>query len=69
MCFRRYCITYIAKFSGKYTPINQWLLFDFFETANLGDKVDRTLKGGRSNDQISIFGNDIQKKSKIQIFL
>ena len=53
----------IVKFTGKYTPINQWLLFDFFETvANLGDKVDRTLKGTRYDDQIAIYGNEIQKK-------
>ena len=53
----------IVKFTGKYTPINQWLLFDFFETvANLGDKVDRTLKNGRYDDQIAIFGNEIQQK-------
>ena len=53
----------IVKFTGKYTPINQWLLFDFFETvANLGDKVDRTLKNSRYDDQIAIFGNEIQKK-------
>jgi ubiquitin-activating enzyme E1 len=49
----------IVKFTGKYTPINQWLLFDFFETvANLGDKVDRTLKGTRYDDQIAIYGNE-----------
>ena len=53
----------IVKFTGKYTPINQWLLFDFFETvANLGDKVDRSLKGTRYDDQIAIYGNEIQKK-------
>ena len=53
----------IVKFTGKYTPINQWLLFDFFETvANLGDKVDRSLKGSRYDDQIAIYGNEMQKK-------
>ena len=53
----------IVKFTGKYTPINQWLIFDFFETvANLGDNVDRTLKNSRYDDQIAIYGNDIQKK-------
>ena len=53
----------IVKFTGKYTPINQWLLFDFFETvANLGEKVDRTLKNSRYDDQIAIYGNEIQKK-------
>ena len=53
----------IIKFTGLYTPINQWLLFDFFETVNnLGDKVDRTLKNGRYDDQIAIYGNKIQQK-------
>ena len=53
----------IVKFTGKYTPINQWLLFDFFETvANLGEKVDRTLKNSRYDDQIAIYGNELQKK-------
>ena len=53
----------IVKYTGKYTPINQWLLFDFFETvANLGEKVTRTLKGTRYDDQIAIYGDEIQKK-------
>ena len=53
----------IVKYTGKYTPINQWLLFDFFETvANLGDKVTRTLKGTRYDDQIAIYGDEIQNK-------
>ena len=53
----------IVKFTGKYTPIDQWLLFDFFETvANLGENVDRTLKNSRYDDQIAIFGNEIQQK-------
>ena len=54
----------IVKFTGKYTPINQWLIFDFFETvANLGDNVDRTLKNSRYDDQIAIYVDDIQKKN------
>ena len=53
----------IVKYTGKYTPINQWLLFDFFEAvANLGENVDRNLKGTRYDDQIAIFGNEMQKK-------
>ena len=52
----------IVKYTGKYTPINQWLLFDFFEAvANLGENVDRNLKGTRYDDQIAIFGNEMQK--------
>jgi ubiquitin-activating enzyme E1 len=53
-----------VKFTGKYTPFDQWMWFDFFETvANLPeDKTDRTLKGTRYDDQIAIYGNEIQKK-------
>ena len=53
----------IIKTTGKYIPINQWLIFDFFETVeNLGENIDRTLKNSRYDDQIAIFGNEIQKK-------
>ena len=53
----------IVKFTGKYTPINQWMWFDFFEAvANIKD-VDRTLKcATRYDEQIAIFGNEIQQK-------
>jgi len=30
--------------------------------ANLGESVDRTLKNSRYDDQIAIFGNEIQQK-------
>ena len=53
----------IIKTTGKYIPIDQWLIFDFFETVeNLGENIDRTLKNCRYDDQIAIFGNEIQKK-------
>jgi len=53
----------IIKSTGKYIPIDQWLIYDFFETVeNLGDNIDRTLKNCRYDDQIAIFGNEIQKK-------
>ena len=53
----------IIKTTGKYIPIDQWLIFDFLEVAeNLGDNIDRTLKNCRYDDQIAIFGNEIQKK-------
>ena len=53
----------IVKLTGKYTPINQWLWFDFYETvANLPDNTDRTVNGTRYDDQIAIYGNEIQKK-------
>ena len=53
----------IVKATGKYIPIDQWLWFDFFETIEkLSKNIDRNLKGSRYDDQIAIFGNDIQKK-------
>ena len=54
----------IIKFSGKYEPIHQWLYCDFsqiVENLNLTD-IDRKLNNSRYDDQIAIFGNDIQKK-------
>ena len=53
----------IIKKTGVYVPINQLLLFDFFETTkNLEKNVDRDLIGSRYDDQISIYGRDIQDK-------
>jgi ubiquitin-activating enzyme E1 len=53
----------IVKFTGKYTPIDQWLWFDFFETVeNLNPTTDRTLNNTRYDDQIAIFGNELQEK-------
>ena len=61
----------IIKYTGIYIPINQWLIFDFFETVeNLGENVHRKLKNSRYDDQIAIFGNEIQKKiEETNIFL
>jgi ubiquitin-activating enzyme E1 len=60
----------IVKYTGKYTPMDQWLWFDFFETVeNLG-QVDRTLKNSRYDDQIAIFGNELQEKlCNLNIFM
>ena len=61
----------IIKFTGKYTPIFQWFYFNFFETTlNLKDNCDRNLNNSRYNEQISIFGNEIQEKlSNLNIFM
>ena len=60
----------IIKATGKYVPIDQWLIFDFFELVeNIKDDADRTLKNCRYDDQIAIFGNEIQEKiQKSNIF-
>jgi ubiquitin-activating enzyme E1 len=53
----------IVKFTGKYTPIDQWLWFDFFEVLeNLPENVNRNLTNTRYDDQISIFGQELQEK-------
>ena len=59
------------KVTGKYTPIHQWLRFDFFETVeNLPEDVNRDLLNSRYDDQISIFGQELQKKlSDMNIFM
>ena len=61
----------IIKATGKYEPIDQWLIMDFFEAVeNIKEDADRTLKGTRYDDQIAIFGNEIQKKlEKSKIFM
>ena len=53
----------IVKFTGKYIPINQWLWCNFSEVVeNLDNNIDRKLIGTRYDDQIAIFGNEIQNK-------
>jgi len=61
----------IIKATGKYIPIEQWLWFDFFETIEkLNGNIDRTLVGSKYDDQIAIFGNEIQKKlNNLNIFI
>ena len=56
----------IIKFTGKYIPIDQWLIFDFFEAVEPLDKGniniidDRKIVNiSRYNDLISIFGNNV----------
>ena len=46
----------IVKFTGKYTPIQQWLHIDFFEI--LAEGVDRSPRGCRYDDQIALIGRE-----------
>ena len=59
------------KIIGKYTPIYQWLRFDFFETIeNLPNNVNRNPLNCRYDDQIAIFGQELQEKLKnLNIFM
>ena len=61
----------IIKATGKYEPIDQWLMMDFLEIVeNIKEDADRSLKGSRYDDQIAIFGNEIQEKiEKSKIFM
>ena len=61
----------VIKYTGKYTPINQWMWFEFFETISLLNKnIERKLEGTRYDDFISIYGNEIQKKlENLNIFM
>ena len=53
----------IVKYTGKYTPLQQWLHYDYFETLPEKEEgVDRTLKGSRYDDLIAIYGAQVQKK-------
>ena len=55
----------IIKATGKYLPIDQWFIQDFLEIAeNVKEDADRSLKNCRYDDQIAIFGNEIQDKIK-----
>ena len=55
----------IIKATGKYVPIDQWFIQDFLEIAdNVKEDADRSLKNCRYDDQIAIFGNEIQDKIK-----
>ena len=62
----------IIKYSGKYKPIHQWLYCDFsqiVDNLNVSDN-DRKMINSRYDDQIAIFGNEIQKKlSNTNIFM
>ena len=59
------------KIIGKYTPIYQWLRFDFFETIeNIPNKVNRNPLNSRYDDQIAIFGRELQEKlNNLNIFM
>lgn len=59
----------IVKFTGKYTPITQWLHLDFF-TSLPKEEANREPTNTRYDDQILVFGRDVQEKlSKLRIFM
>jgi ubiquitin-activating enzyme E1 len=40
----------IVKFTGKYSPLKQWLHYDIFETLPKGEDVNRTPMNCRYDD-------------------
>jgi len=51
----------VVKFTGKYTPLQQWLHFDMFELLLPETPTDCQPLGCRYDDQIAIFGQAFQK--------
>jgi ubiquitin-activating enzyme E1 len=50
----------IVKFTGKYTPLLQWLHFDSFEI--IPEVADRTPLGSRYDDQVAVLGREVQNR-------
>lgn len=50
----------IIKFTGKYTPLHQWLHIDFFEI--IPETADRTPQNTRYDDQIALIGREVHEK-------
>jgi ubiquitin-activating enzyme E1 len=61
----------VIKKTGKYNPINQYLWFDFFESVkNLNENIHRDIFGSRYDDQIAIYGQELQKQlNNLNIFI
>jgi ubiquitin-activating enzyme E1 len=59
----------IVKFTGKYSPLKQWLHYDIFDTLPDGD-VNRAPLNSRYDEQILVYGREIQEKlSKVKTFM
>jgi len=61
----------VVKFTGKYTPLHQWLHFDMFELMPAEAAGQNfTCAGTRYDDQIAIFGQAFQKMvADLKIFV
>ena len=56
------CAQEVVKHCGKYTPINQWLQFDFIEVLPNTPASDVSPQNCRYDHNITVFGSDIQNK-------
>jgi len=62
----------VVKFTGKFTPIHQWLHFDAFEMLPVEEVTDYLEPNGpsRYTDQVSIWGLTFQSKlADLKVFL
>jgi len=60
----------VVKFTGKYTPLHQFLYFDMFELCPAQEPADWRPLGGRYDDQIAIFGASLQNAvQNLNLFL
>ena len=50
----------IVKFTGKYSPLKQWLHYDIFDSLPKTENVDRTPLNGRYDDQVLVYGREVQ---------
>lgn len=49
----------IVKYTGKYSPLKQWLHYDIFETLPRTEQVNRTPLNCRYDDQILVYGQEV----------
>ena len=60
----------IVKYTGKYIPLEQWAWFDFYDTVKNLKNVNNNLLGSRYDEQIAVYGQEIQNKLKnLNIFM
>ena len=52
----------IVKFTGKYIPLEQNAWFDFYDSVKSIGKVNRNLMNSRYDEQIAIYGQELQNK-------
>jgi ubiquitin-activating enzyme E1 len=49
----------IVKYTGKYSPLKQWLHYDIAEAVDLKQECNREPMNCRYDDQIKIFGREV----------
>jgi len=52
----------IVKYTGKYSPLKQWLHYDILESVDMDAQCNREPMNCRYDDQIKIYGREMQEK-------